>query len=185
MAPWLEQSSIIQVSLVRCSSAYWRPTILGTDANEAAVKLSRQYQQAKGEDRSHFISREQSYHGAGGFSLALSGHRARREQFEPMINMQKFHKISSCFDYLQRDDRTIEQFVSDKKEELERKFGEIGHGKVAAFFCETIVGAVSTTFWFNYYRSQLPIILHGCRLDFSQGWLHNISEACMLMNHAR
>ncbi|KAK3209435.1 hypothetical protein GRF29_69g1769662 [Pseudopithomyces chartarum] len=113
----------------------------GTDANEAAVKLSRQYQQAKGEDRSHFISREQSYHGAGGFSLALSGHRARREQFEPMINMQRFHKVSSCFDYLQRDDRTIEQFVSDKKQELEGKFREIGHGKVAAFFCETIVGA--------------------------------------------
>ena len=146
MAPWPEQSSIIQVSSVRCNFAYWGPIILGTDANEAAVKLSRQYQQAKGQDRSHFISREQSYHGAGGFSLALSGHKARREQFEPMLNMQKFHKVSSCFDYLQRDDRTIEQFVSDKKQELDRKFREIGHGKVAAFFCETVVGAVSIVF---------------------------------------
>lgn len=110
---------------------------------EAIVKMSLQYQDAKGEDRAHFISRGQSYHGATGFALALSGHKARVEPYERLIKTENFHKVSSCFDYLQRDDRTIETFVSEKKRELDQKFRDIGEGKVAAFVCEPIVGAVS------------------------------------------
>lgn len=120
-------------------------TLVGSDAVEAAVKLAVQYFRTKGEeDRVHFISREQSYHGTTGFALALSGHRARREPFKKLMREEIWHRVSSCFEYLQREDGTsIEQYVRDKADELDRKFLEIGEGKVAAFVCETIVGAVS------------------------------------------
>lgn len=55
---------------------------------ETALKLSRQYflelrpPQLK---RHIFISRRQSYHGATLGALAVSGHRARRANYEPLM----------------------------------------------------------------------------------------------------
>ena len=126
------------------------------------MKLAVQYHSIKrNPNRFHFISREQSYHGATGWALALSGHKARREPFEPLMNLTVFHRVSSCFEDLQRgDDETVEQFVRGKADELRRKFQEVGEGRVAAFVCETIVGAVCI-------NSQKKLFLQpGCWFKF-------------------
>lgn len=52
--------------------------------------------------------------------------------------------VSSCFEYLQRNEgQSIEQFVDKKVQELEAMFDDVGSEKVMAFVCEPIVGAVS------------------------------------------
>lgn len=56
----------------------------GSEANEAAIKLARQYHRQTGRpDRYKVISRYKSYHGATLGALAASGGAARKQRFEP------------------------------------------------------------------------------------------------------
>ena len=58
----------------------------GSQANETAIKLARSFHLLKGEGtRSQVISRWNSYHGSSLGALALTGHSARREPFEPYL----------------------------------------------------------------------------------------------------
>ncbi len=58
----------------------------GSEANEAAMRLARQYQLAKGrESRWKIIGRDVSYNGTTFATLAVGGHDARRKGFEPML----------------------------------------------------------------------------------------------------
>jgi len=61
----------------------------GSEANEAAMRLARQFQIAKGrKSRWKIIGRDVSYNGTSLATLALGGHNARRNGFEPMfLNM--------------------------------------------------------------------------------------------------
>lgn len=57
----------------------------GSDANEAAIKISRQYWKALGKgSKFKIISRWHSYHGAHSGSGAASGYPWRRKSFEPL-----------------------------------------------------------------------------------------------------
>ncbi|KAJ4291974.1 hypothetical protein N0V90_009872 [Kalmusia sp. IMI 367209] len=113
-----------------------------SDAVEAAAKLAIQYHIEKGQtQRQYFIARHQSYHGATALALALSGHKARRQPFQFSLP-DNVRRVSSCFEYLQRKEgQSVEQFLNDKVQELEKTFAEIGPDKVIAFVCEPIVGA--------------------------------------------
>ncbi len=56
----------------------------GSEANEAAIKLARQYHRQSGSpDRYKVISRYKSYHGATLGALAASGGASRKQRFEP------------------------------------------------------------------------------------------------------
>lgn len=57
----------------------------GSEANEAAFKIARQYHQQKGQhSRYKFISRYRSYHGNGMGSLAATGQAQRKYKYEPL-----------------------------------------------------------------------------------------------------
>ncbi|QAS51570.1 aspartate aminotransferase family protein [Halobacillus litoralis] len=57
----------------------------GSEANEAAFKMVRQYHQQKGDHyRSKFISRYRSYHGNSTSALAATGQAQRKYKYEPL-----------------------------------------------------------------------------------------------------
>jgi adenosylmethionine-8-amino-7-oxononanoate aminotransferase len=116
----------------------------GSEAMEAAVKLARQYFVEAGRpERSHFIARRQSYHGATLSTLALGGHRARRAAYEPML-AANFSHVSPCFPYHhQAPGEGDAAYVARLAAELEAEFQRIGPERVAAFCAETMVGATT------------------------------------------
>ncbi|KAG8160944.1 hypothetical protein KVR01_009208 [Diaporthe batatas] len=115
----------------------------GSEAMEAAIKLSRQYfhEQDKETKRANFIARERSYHGNTLGALSVSGFLARREPYVPFL-MENVHHVSACYPYRQRlDGESDAAFVSRKAAELEAKFQELGPDTVIAFIAEPVVGA--------------------------------------------
>jgi adenosylmethionine-8-amino-7-oxononanoate aminotransferase len=113
----------------------------GSEANEAALKLARQYFVERGEpERSHFIARRQSYHGNTLGALAVSGHPGRREIYEPILVRSSF--IAPCYAYReQHEAETPEAYGMRVAEELEEEILRVGPGRVAAFIAETVCGA--------------------------------------------
>lgn len=115
----------------------------GSEAMEAAIKLSRQYffEQDKETPRVNFIAREGSYHGNTLGALAVSGFPARRAPYTPFL-MKNVHHISSCNPYRQRKEGESDAaFVTRKAAELQAKFQELGPQTVIAFLAEPVVGA--------------------------------------------
>jgi adenosylmethionine-8-amino-7-oxononanoate aminotransferase len=114
----------------------------GSEAVESAIKLARQYQIEKGDtQRTHFISREGSYHGNLLGGLSLSGHVARRAPYLPLFS-DKFHHVSGCYSYREKGEKeTTKEYAQRLANELEEKIIEIGVDQVAAFIAEPVVGA--------------------------------------------
>jgi len=115
----------------------------GSEAVEAALKLSRQYFVESGEpDRHLFIARRQSFHGNTLGALAVGGNEWRRESFRPLLVTG--HHIAPCFEYRERQDtETADEYCSRVSGELETKIIELGPEKVAGFVAETVVGATA------------------------------------------
>ncbi len=115
----------------------------GSEATEAALKLSRQYFLEKGEpDRQLFIARRQSYHGNTLGALSVGGNEWRREPFRPLL--LPGHHISPCFEYRdRREDEDAEAYGRRVADELETTLQELGPENVAAFIAETVVGATA------------------------------------------
>ncbi|KAF2209226.1 hypothetical protein CERZMDRAFT_114149 [Cercospora zeae-maydis SCOH1-5] len=117
----------------------------GSEAMEAALKMARQYHLEKAEpepERSHFISRHQSYHGATLGALAAGGHAARRALFGPMLATNS-SRVSPCYAYRDMDPiaDTEADYVRRLEAELDAEFQRIGPRNVAAFIAEPVVGA--------------------------------------------
>lgn len=115
----------------------------GSEAMEAAIKLSRQYfyENDKQTPRVNFIARDGSYHGNTIGALGVSGHLARRAPYTPFL-MKNVHHISSCNPYRQRiEGESDAVFVARKAAELETKFQELGPDTVIGFIVEPVVGA--------------------------------------------
>ncbi|OTA48378.1 PLP-dependent transferase [Hypoxylon sp. EC38] len=116
----------------------------GSEAMEAAIKLSRQFFLEKNppeDSRVNFITREGSYHGNTIGALSVSGHVARKQPYLPLL-MKNVHQISSCYPYRQRhEDESDADFVAKKAAELEKKFQDLGPNTVIAFIAEPVVGA--------------------------------------------
>ncbi|KAI9797357.1 MAG: hypothetical protein M1833_005537 [Piccolia ochrophora] len=118
----------------------------GSEAMEAAMKLSRQYfleLSPSQPRRTNFIARKESYHGTTLGSLSMGGHLARRKIFEPMLLHNTSH-ISACNTYhgLARGE-TVEDYVERLAQELEDEFQRLGPETVCAFVAEPVVGAAS------------------------------------------
>ena len=113
----------------------------GSEAIEAGLKLARQYQVEVGQgERSHIISRDQSYHGATLGAVAVSRNKRRREIYRPMI--REFASVSApycyrcaydcadgCVNCGQQYAAEVEQTIVDSQ------------GKVAAVILEPVSGA--------------------------------------------
>ena len=102
----------------------------GSEANETALRLARQYHVDRGEDgRWLVISAAQAYHGATMGTLALSGRAALQEPYGPY--MAGHLHIPPC---TERFDPTGGGALRALDEALE----QAGPEKVAAFFCEPV-----------------------------------------------
>jgi adenosylmethionine-8-amino-7-oxononanoate aminotransferase len=114
----------------------------GSEGNEAALKLARQYFVEIGQkQRTRFIARRQSYHGNTLGALAAGGNAMRRAPYAPLLS-DAFSHVSPCYAYRdRRDDESDEQYVARLAAELEAEFQRLGPDTVVAFVAETVVGA--------------------------------------------
>ena len=112
----------------------------GSEANEAAIKLARQYFiESSQPERFRLVSRRQSYHGSTLGAMAISGNLARRAPYQPLL--PEWGHIDPCFcSHCPLGLRFPECKVAcaDELETLLRA----GQSKtVAAFIFEPVVGA--------------------------------------------
>ncbi|EPX75349.1 uncharacterized protein SOCG_04591 [Schizosaccharomyces octosporus yFS286] len=114
----------------------------GSEAVESAIKFALQYWQLRGEhERTHFVSRKQSYHGNTLFSLGIGKMISRRAPYEGV-----FPKVTSfvdpCYTYRhKKENETDEQYVYRLEKQLEDEFLVVGPNRIAAFIAETVPGA--------------------------------------------
>ena len=95
----------------------------GGDAIDTAVKVARAYFAHTGRpEKVHVIGRTQGYHGTHGFGTAVGGIPANAANFGP---------LPTDFSHV----------PYDSAEALEAEISRVGASKVAAFFCEPVIGA--------------------------------------------
>jgi putrescine aminotransferase len=95
----------------------------GGDAIDTAAKIARRHWVLQGHpERTHLISRTQGYHGTHGFGTSIGGIEANVSNWGPLVG-----GVSTVqFDSLQA---------------LEAEIINVGPDRVAAFFCEPVIGA--------------------------------------------
>jgi adenosylmethionine-8-amino-7-oxononanoate aminotransferase len=113
----------------------------GSEAVEAALKLTRQYFLEIGQpERRHFVARRQSYHGNTLGALAVGGNAWRREQFRPLLI--DVEHLTPCYAYReQKDGEREEAFAARLVQELDEHIQRLGADTVCAFIAEPVVGA--------------------------------------------
>ena len=116
----------------------------GSEGNEAAIKLARQYFLEVGQpQRVRTIARLQSYHGTTLGALSAGGNLMRREKFLPILS-QTHSLVSPCFPYrFQNAGETDAQYLDRLTDELEAEFQRVGPDTVMAFLAEPVVGATT------------------------------------------
>lgn len=118
----------------------------GAEAIEAAIKMARQYFMELPQpqpQRTKFIARDRSYHGNTLGSLSLSGHKARRAPYQPILSPM-FSHVSPCYAYrYQQKNESDDAYVNRLAAELEDEFQRLGPETVCAFVAETVGGLVS------------------------------------------
>ena len=115
----------------------------GSEANETALKLARQYFLEIGQPTRHrFIARRQSYHGNTLGALAIGGNMWRRAPYEPLL-IETSH-ISPCYAYRDQGAEESEAAYGRRvADELEAEILRLGPENVAAFIAEPVVGATA------------------------------------------
>jgi adenosylmethionine-8-amino-7-oxononanoate aminotransferase len=105
----------------------------GSEANEMAIRLVRQYHVDRGEpERWRIVSPAQAYHGATIGTLALSGRRGLQHPYEPYL-AEHLHVPPAT--------RRLDETGEAALRELDRVLEEAGPATVAAFFCEPVSAA--------------------------------------------
>src|SRR3954462_8639458 len=99
----------------------------GSEGNEAALKMARQYFLEIGQpQRTRFIARRQSYHGNTLGALSAGGNAMRRAPYPPLLS-PAFSHVSPCYAYRdRREDESDAQYVQRLLEELEAEFQRLG-----------------------------------------------------------
>ncbi len=113
----------------------------GSEANETAIKLARQYWLSQGFDKKYLvISRRQSYHGNTLGALSASGNLARRKVYGPLLH--DWPKVDPCYEYRhRRADESEREYGARVAGTLEDAILSAGAENVSAFIAESIVGA--------------------------------------------
>jgi putrescine---pyruvate transaminase len=95
----------------------------GSDAVDTAGKLARAYWRAAGRPgKQVIVSRSHAYHGMNAYGTTLGGIPANTEPFGELVTR-------------------VEHVPWDDAAALDKLIGELGADRVAAFFCEPVVGA--------------------------------------------
>jgi adenosylmethionine-8-amino-7-oxononanoate aminotransferase len=136
-----------RLQLVNTLRSKWLPPGLtrihfvnsGSEAADAAIRLARQYQLAKGRaSRWKVIGRDASYHGVTLGALAVSGHAERREGFEPLLS--KMPLAPACYPLRCKDCAGQSGCNLRCADRLEALIESEGADTVAAFIGEAVVG---------------------------------------------
>jgi taurine-pyruvate aminotransferase len=92
----------------------------GSDANEVAFKIARQYHQQNGEaSRYKFISRYRAYHGSSMGALSATGQSLRKHKYEPLS--PGFLHVRPPDSYRRPKGQSIEEFNLQRALEFEEK----------------------------------------------------------------
>jgi adenosylmethionine-8-amino-7-oxononanoate aminotransferase len=95
----------------------------GGDSIETAAKLARLHFAVTGqEQRTHVIGRAEGFHGVFGFGTSIGGIDMNRAGFGPLVS-------------------DVSHVAHDSVEALEEELRRVGPDRVAAFFCEPVMGA--------------------------------------------
>ncbi len=112
----------------------------GSEAVEAALRLALQYWQERGRpEKSIFISRDGSYHGATLGAVALSGHPARRKTVEPILPVWPRAAAANC--HACPFGRLPSNCQLQCARSVEEEIVQAGSDRVAAVVIEPVVGA--------------------------------------------
>ena len=112
----------------------------GSEANEAAIKLARQYQVLSGRESRHkIISRNLSYHGMTMLTLSISDVKMRQRDFLPML--WKNPRVEACYCYRCPFGKEYPGCDIDCALELEERILAEGPDTVVAFIAEPIVAS--------------------------------------------
>lgn len=141
--PWQEELAkrIISIAPESMEAVYFVSG--GSEANESAIKLARQYFIERGKPQKHkVIARWQSYHGVTLATLALSGRTSWRSMFEPYL-MDVAH-IEPPYEYRCRMCNNAGGCNLQCADDLERMILLEGPENIAMFFAETVIGTTAT-----------------------------------------
>jgi adenosylmethionine-8-amino-7-oxononanoate aminotransferase len=94
----------------------------GSEAVDSAAKLARRYWHELGKpDKTVIVSRTSAYHGVNGFGTSIGGIPPNRDGFGPLLESAQVERDSAAA--------------------LAETLDAIGPERVAAFFCEPVIGA--------------------------------------------
>lgn len=92
----------------------------GSDANEVAFKLARQFHQQNGEhSRFKFISRYRAYHGSSMGAMSATGQALRKFKYEPLV--PGFLHIAPPDNYRRPAGQSVEEYNLQRAQEFEEK----------------------------------------------------------------
>lgn len=130
----------------------------GSEANEAAFKIARQYHQQKGEhSRYKFISRYRSYHGNSMGALAATGQAQRKYKYEPLA--PGFIHVTPPDQYRNPENEKLAPTELNSVKEIDRVMTWEMSETIAAVIME-------------------PIITGGGILVPPEGYLAGVKEVC-------
>ncbi len=130
----------------------------GSEATEAAMKMARQYWQAKGREQKYkIISRMPSYHGNTIGAMGVSGRQAYRTMFQPLYIDHP--KIPPPICYRCPWGKTFPGCDYECAQELELAIQREGAETIAAFLAEPVLGSTGTAMVppADYYPRVLEI----------------------------
>ncbi len=141
--PWQEQLAEALVAMNPQIAAKVYFVSGGSEGNETAIKMARQYHLQRGRPEKHkVIARWQSFHGSTLATLSLSGRPAWREPFLPLLSPVPHIVPPYCYRCpLGRGYPDCEVACAD---DLERTILMEGPGSVAAFIAEPVIGTTVT-----------------------------------------
>ncbi len=114
----------------------------GSEANEAAIKLARQFHVLSGQEgRYKVISRNLSYHGMTLATLSMGGIKKHQKEFQPLL-WNNPH-IEACFCYHCPFGKTYPDCSIECATALEKKILEEGKDTVSAFIAEPVVATAA------------------------------------------
>jgi taurine-pyruvate aminotransferase len=130
----------------------------GSEANEAAFKIARQYHQQKGDfHRYKFISRYRAYHGSTMGSLAATGQSQRKYKYEPLA--PGFIHVAPPDSYRSNDQQDGRPSELESVKEIDRV--------MTWELSETVAGMIME-----------PIITGGGVLVPPDGYMQGVKEVC-------
>jgi adenosylmethionine-8-amino-7-oxononanoate aminotransferase len=114
----------------------------GSEANEAAIKITRQYQLERGKPSKYkIVSRWKSYHGGTLATLSIAGRTVSRKPYLPLLS--EFPKIPAPYCYRCPYSLDYPRCGIECALELERVIKLEGDEYISAFIAEPIIGSTA------------------------------------------